>query len=70
MIQIDKTTIGLVLPFILISLFHCAKKENPKQNDLALRPFVKIDSVNPMLNPGANSFTCPINGLVRPWWVK
>ena len=70
MIQIDKTTFGLALSFIVISLFHCAKKENPKQNDWALRPFVKIDSVNPMLNPGVNSFTCPVLGKIVKWDEK
>ena len=55
--------------FFLISIvfLNCTDKAKPSSEDVAVRdtswaimPFTKVDSVNPVLLPGENSFTCPI----------
>ena len=43
---------------------------NALSNDWALLPFVKIDSVNPVLTPGSASFTCPIKKQQVAWEIK
>ena len=43
---------------------------NVSSNDWALLPFVKIDSVNPVLTPGSASFTCPIKKQQVAWEIK
>jgi predicted GH43/DUF377 family glycosyl hydrolase len=42
-------------------LFQCQKAQN---SDWTLKPFVKVDSLNPILTAGNSEFTCPI--LQRP----
>jgi len=36
----------------------------------ALLPFEKVDSVNPILTPGTNSFQCPLLGKEVAWEIK
>lgn len=56
---------------ILIFLFSCKGKEKNLQKDWALLPFVKLDSVNPVLTPDFNSvFICPIRNEKIKWEEK
>src|SRR5262249_16869067 len=71
--------IYLILFVFLVS--HCAghssvntqqdssKKEQPDSN-WALIPFFKVDSVNPVLQPGTGSFQCPIRKQKIFWEEK
>ena len=40
------------------------------QNDWALLPFTKLDSVNPVLGPGTSSFVCPVRKQNVLWEEK
>src|ERR1700733_514321 len=44
--------------------------ENNTDRLWALIPFVKIDSVNPIMRPGNNSFVCPIRKEKIFWEQK
>src|SRR5689334_939226 len=48
--------------FFLTGLAVVMACSSQKENDTRawLVPFVKVDSVNPVLLPGNNSFTCPV----------
>src|SRR5258708_16738078 len=48
------------ITFLLLSLLTCRKREVAVKSDWALIPFVKVDSVNPVLNRGENEFIGPI----------
>ena len=59
----------LTVPIVLLTLYIISCKteknkvaESPGVMDTAwsLLPFVKVDSVNPILEPGENTFRCPI----------
>ena len=45
-------------------------EENPADTSWAMLPFVKIDSVNPVLLPGDNTFVCPILKRKIKWENK
>ena len=66
-----QSAIGLALGCVLLlGLSHCNHKEGGIENDWALMPFVKMDSVNPILNPGANEFFCPLLERIVKWDEK
>lgn len=47
------------------------EKDSPGlQNDWPLLPFTKLDSVNPVLQPGTSSFTCPVRKQNILWEEK
>lgn len=63
--------------FISLYLVHCKPKENEAVNIAevqdtawALLPFVKVDSVNPVLVPGENTFQCPVLKSEVKWDEK
>jgi beta-1,2-mannosidase len=56
--------LGLLLATMLLS---CSKDKKPeteatpqRDSSWAMLPFVKVDSVNPVLSAGSNTFVCPI----------
>jgi predicted GH43/DUF377 family glycosyl hydrolase len=62
-----------VLVFISLFLSQCKSKSAPEissSTDWAMTPFVKVDSVNPVLSAGDNSFTCPILNQKVLWDEK
>jgi len=73
-----------ILPFILSCLIICGCSNNQSQSDQAsqsttktdsipdwaLLPFKKLDSVNPILQPGTASFTDPIRKTKVLWEEK
>lgn len=61
--------IGIIGLFAMI-LCACEKKPGQSDADWALLPFAKVDSVNPILNPGNGKFTCPILGSEILWEEK
>jgi predicted GH43/DUF377 family glycosyl hydrolase len=69
-------SIGCFIPvLIFISLFiiQCKSKsasEISSSTDWAMTPFVKVDSVNPVLSAGDNSFICPILNQKVLWDEK
>ncbi len=56
--------------FLLLSLMSCNKIRTDLKSDWELTPFIKVDSVNPILNPGESEFTCPILGTRVKWDEK
>jgi predicted GH43/DUF377 family glycosyl hydrolase len=58
----------ITLPVVLLTLciIRCKTEKNKPVDDVtgdstwALLPFIKVDSVNPVLHPGENTFACPI----------
>jgi predicted GH43/DUF377 family glycosyl hydrolase len=67
------------LPVILITLyiFSCKREENKvvattgsRDTTWALLPFIKVDSVNPILHAGENTFRCPIQKRDIKWDEK
>lgn len=62
---------------ISVCMINCKSKENKAaENTLsgdttwALLPFVKVDSINPILTPGENTFRCPILKREVKWEEK
>lgn len=56
---------------LFLGLLNCQKKKEPiLDHEWALTPFVKTDSVNPILTPGQNEFTCPVRGSRLKWDEK
>jgi predicted GH43/DUF377 family glycosyl hydrolase len=65
----------LVLSCIaVLCFFSCRQNENKKEPaempGWTLGPFVKIDSVNPVLAPGDGIFTCPVRKEAVRWEQK
>ena len=63
------SNLKLTVPLVLLTLYIISCKteknkiaENPGTMDTtwSLLPFVKVDSLNPVLEPGENTFRCPI----------
>ncbi len=51
---------------LMLGFQECKQKESAQSKDWTLLPFIKVDSVNPMLRAGTNAFKCPIlNSLVK-----
>ncbi|CAN5186652.1 glycoside hydrolase family 130 protein [soil metagenome] len=61
---------GLIhLAFVATTLFcatSCSERQKPVTG-WAVEPFIKVDSVNPVLIPGRNEFNCPIQGIKLKW---
>jgi predicted GH43/DUF377 family glycosyl hydrolase len=55
---------------LLFGLLHCQPKESRSANSWALTPFVKVDSLNPILSAGGNEFVCPVRGTRVKWDEK
>jgi predicted GH43/DUF377 family glycosyl hydrolase len=55
---------------LLMALLMGCTKSVETNDDWALLPFQKVDSVNPVLLPGNNTFTCPILGREIKWENK
>ena len=61
--------------FILLSVFSCTSKQSKapvlvenSSKHWTIDNFVKVDSINPILNPAADlSFDCPLNKRVVKW---
>jgi predicted GH43/DUF377 family glycosyl hydrolase len=63
------------LPLILLVLVGCASgnqnfNEDDSASSWAMLDFVKTDSLNPVLKPGANSFLDPMTGKAVAWESK
>lgn len=59
----------------LIFAISCQNKMQDEEsgstgNSWALLPFEKLDSINPILKPGINSFYCPIEQKEVSWEIK
>jgi beta-1,2-mannosidase len=51
----------LIVSILMLFLFGCGQREKkPQDVSWALLPFEKVDSLNPVLLPGNNTFQCPI----------
>ena len=68
--------ITLIIALLTLSIISCKKEKNDsttaaaRDSSWALLPFVKVDSVNPILLPGENTFVCPILGKRVRWDEK
>ena len=69
--------ITLIIALLTLSIISCKKKKNEttssesaRDSSWALLPFVKMDSVNPILLPGENTFVCPILRQTIRWDEK
>jgi predicted GH43/DUF377 family glycosyl hydrolase len=63
------------LPLILLVLIGCSNanqnfNEDDSASSWAMLDFVKTDSLNPVLKPGANSFLDPMTGKAVAWESK
>ena len=54
--------------FLLLILFAACGTKN--QTGPWIGPFVKVDSVNPIMKPGHGKFRCPVRQTVIPWENK
>src|SRR4051812_38857915 len=69
---------ALTLASLTCTIFSCKAPTDQKKesNDTiadtawAMLPFIKVDTVNPVLTPGNNSFHCPILGKEIKWEEK
>lgn len=69
--------ITLIIALLTLSIISCKKEKNEtisakpvSDSSWALLPFVKTDSVNPILLPGQNTFVCPIIRQTVLWDEK
>jgi predicted GH43/DUF377 family glycosyl hydrolase len=51
----------------LLSLINCTERNSNTQDEWAMIPFLKADSVNPVLTPGTSEFTCPVLSQRVTW---
>jgi predicted GH43/DUF377 family glycosyl hydrolase len=58
-----------LLPLIAL-LVACGTAREQNEKPWALAPFVKADSVNPILSAGTSAFQCPIRGQTVLWDEK
>lgn len=74
-----KNSFGLPAAFVLATFifFQCGTKKIAESDAALLRdtswailPFIKIDSVNPVLTSGSNSFVCPVLKTSVNWEEK
>src|SRR5258708_37152599 len=54
----------------LIFLLTVACSNEKDKNSWAMLPYVKIDSVNPILSPGTGEFLCPVLKTKVKWEEK
>ena len=69
--------ITLIIALLTLSIISYKKKKNEtssaesvRDSSWALLPFVKVDSVNPIMLPGENTFFCPILRQTVRWDEK
>jgi predicted GH43/DUF377 family glycosyl hydrolase len=55
---------------VWISFSHCKQKETVVTPAWSMTPFVKVDSINPILRSGNNEFTCPVLTANVKWDEK
>jgi predicted GH43/DUF377 family glycosyl hydrolase len=55
---------------LLCAVFLMQCNQTPSQPDWTLTPFVKVDSINPVLTAGDNEFVCPILQQSVKWDEK
>ena len=55
---------------LILGLLSCQKKIETNAADWAISPFVKLDSVNPILESGQNEFICPVLNAKVKWDEK
>jgi predicted GH43/DUF377 family glycosyl hydrolase len=55
---------------VLVALVFAGCGQKPSNKDWTLMPFIKVDSVNPVLTAGTSEFTCPILKHVVRWDEK
>jgi beta-1,2-mannosidase len=73
--KIYRYTVALLI-FSCVFMISCQRKTTQEPNSpasdssWALLPFVKVDSINPILNPGYNEFECPILKQTVKWEEK
>lgn len=61
----------LFLTLFISSFLFCKDKSTENNTrDWTLTPFVKVDSVNPILSAGNNTFFCPVFGKEVKWEEK
>ena len=58
-----------LLALVVLAL-GCSKTEQQNQQSWALTPFVKVDSVNPIMSAGNSQFHCPILQRTVSWDEK
>jgi predicted GH43/DUF377 family glycosyl hydrolase len=70
-----KRTLTIIL--ITLYIFSCKREENKavattdsEDTTWALLPFIKVDSINPVLRSGENTFHCPIQKKEIKWDEK
>jgi predicted GH43/DUF377 family glycosyl hydrolase len=77
--MLQKVNYFNVLPAFILSLamFACERTTSPGltsdvagSSDWALLPFVKVDTVNPILMPGDHTFECPVLKRTVRWEEK
>lgn len=63
----SKLKFTLIIALLTLSIISCKKEKNEtagpdpvSDSSWALLPFLKVDSANPILLPGENTFVCPI----------
>jgi predicted GH43/DUF377 family glycosyl hydrolase len=67
---------GLITPLLLMLIWGCGQQKKSLENLVsadttwALLPFEKVDSVNPVLSAGENTFICPILQQKVKWEEK
>jgi len=61
---------NFILISCLIFLLTVACSNEKDKNSWAMLPFTKIDSVNPILSPGAGEFLCPVLKTKVKWEEK
>lgn len=68
------TLVLIILCCVLMIGCHTKTTEQSESptsdSSWALLPFVKVDSVNPILNPGTNEFECPVLKRIVKWEEK
>jgi predicted GH43/DUF377 family glycosyl hydrolase len=66
----DRRLLTWVLATLVsVCLVQC-RQQDSKSDDWSLTPFVKVDSVNPIMGPGVNEFVCPVLSAPVKWDEK
>src|SRR5689334_22864893 len=64
----NRKNFTVILPLVFLLAISCSDKND--EQSWAMLPFVKIDSVNPVLLPGSAEFLCPILKKKVKWEEK
>ncbi|MCS6973261.1 MAG: glycoside hydrolase family 130 protein [Cyclobacteriaceae bacterium] len=62
--------IRFFLPVLIFTTFNQCSRNTARQSSWALLPFVKVDSVNPVLSAGTGKFFCPVRKDTVSWEEK